>query len=53
MQKRFDSFTAKYPLLHIIGNNVHYNWTDLNSEDEQVNNKVILDYISLCDGVED
>jgi len=53
MQKRFDSFTAKYPLLHIIGINVHYNWTDLRSEDEEVNNKLILDYISLCDGVED
>ena len=53
MQKRFDLVTTKYPLLHIIGNNVHYNWTDLSSEDEEVNNKVILDYISLCDGVED
>ena len=53
MQKRFDSFNSKYPLLNIIGNNVHYRWTDLNSKEQDVDNKMILDYISLCDGVED
>ena len=45
MQKRFDSLISKYPLLNIIGNNVHYKWTDLKSKEQDFDNKMILDYI--------
>ena len=41
----------KYPLLVVIGKNINGHWTQLDSEDEAVTNKMIRDYISLCDGV--
>lgn len=47
-----DSFIAKYPLLRVIGKEVNH-WTCLDNDDEIVTNKMIGDYISLCDGVGD
>ena len=50
---RVKDMNAKYPLLVVIGKNINGYWTKLDDEGEVVNNKMIRDYISLCDGVGD
>ncbi len=52
IQKTFHSIIAKYPLLRIIAEDCCPHWGKLNRDDSKITNKMILDYISLCDGVE-
>jgi len=49
--KNFKSVISTYPLMRVISENCSQYWVSLESEDSKVTNKMILDYISLCDGV--
>jgi hypothetical protein len=51
VNNRVKDLKSKYPLLVVIGKSINGHWTQLDSKDEAVTNKMIRDYISLCDGV--
>ena len=53
VNNRCKDMKAKYPLLVVIGKSINGRWTDLDADNESVDNKMIRDYISLCDGVGD
>ena len=51
MKENFDAIISTYPLLRIVAEQCCSRWVNLNNKNEKVTNKMILDYISLCDGV--